>query len=304
MVSRALARALRAAAFLPASLACLAPPSWAQSGAGDVVYVPTPQVVVERMLAMARVGQDDFVIDLGSGDGRIVITAAKQHGARGLGLDLDRVLVGTATRNAWEAGVADRAKFLRHNLFRFDVGEASVVTTYLGPGLMLKLRPKLLKELKPGTRIVSHDYHFGDWAPDQADTLKVPEKKVGTPGLAYVYLWIVPAGVHGLWRLGIDGADGARATHELALVQEYQKFEGVLRLDGKPVQLAQPYLSGTSIRFRVAAGADAAYDFEGRVSGIRMEGTVTVTRGESQETRGWKAERISPPRSAASEPRD
>lgn len=304
MVNRALARALRAAAFIPASLAFLAAPSWAQSGAGDVVFVPTPQSVVERMLEMAGVGKDDFVIDLGSGDGRIVITAAKRFGARGLGLDLDPVLVGTATRNAREAGVGDRAKFLRRDLFQVDVGEATVVTTYLGPGLMLKLRPKLLRELKPGTRIVSHDYHFGEWAPDQRAVLKVPEKKVGTPGLAYVYLWIVPAGVHGIWRLTLGDAGEASPAHELALVQEYQRIEGVLRLGAKPLQLAQPYLSGTDIRFRVTADADTAYDFEGRVNGIRMEGTVTVTRGESQETRGWKAVRVSPPRSAASEPGD
>jgi hypothetical protein len=280
-------------AALAAAALCAVQAASAQSGAGDVVYVPTPQSVVDRMLAVARVESHDLVIDLGSGDGRIVITAAKQYGARGLGLDLDRVLVGNATRNAAEAGVGGKAKFLRRNIFQFDLSDATVVTTYLGPGLMLKLRPKLLRELKPGVRIVSHDYHFGDWAPDEALTLKVPEKKVGTPGLSYVYLWTVPASVHGIWRIEVEGAGGAE-PYELALVQQYQSIEGVLRLDAKPLQLADPQLAGAGIRFGVPAEAGATYDFNGRVSGAEMAGELTISRGESRETRRWKAMRVSP----------
>lgn len=282
---------------------CISARASAQSGAGDVVYVPTPQSVVDRMLAMARVDSNDLVMDLGSGDGRIVITAAKQYGARGLGLDLDRVLVGNATRNATEAGVGGRAKFLRRNIFQFDVSDATVVTTYLGPGLMLKLRPKLLRELKPGVRIVSHDYHFGDWAPDEAVTLKVPEKKVGTPGLAYVYLWTVPASVHGIWRIEVDGAGGAE-PYEIALVQQYQYIEGVLRLNAKPLQLADPQLAGAGIRFGVSADAGATYDFSGRVSGAEMAGELLINRGESRETHRWKAVRISPARPVEPEKSD
>jgi hypothetical protein len=176
-------------------LAWLAPvgAACAQQGVGDVVYVPTPQVVVDTMLRMANVGEGDYLIDLGSGDGRTVITAAKR-GARALGVDLDRHLLGLANEAAQREGVTGRASFREQNLFETDLADATVVTTYLLPEMNLKLRPKILA-LKPGTRVVAHDYHMGDWLPDDRDIPSVPEKKVGAVGLSYIYLWHVPARV-------------------------------------------------------------------------------------------------------------
>src|ERR1043166_720269 len=170
----------------------------AQEGAGDVVYVPTPQVVVDRMLEMAKVGPGDYIIDLGSGDGRIVITAAKRYGARGFGVDLADVLLERRNSVAKAEGVADRAQFFKQNLFETDLSKATVITSYLLPEMNEKLRPKILK-LKPGTRVVAHDYHMGEWYPDETDTLRVPEKIVGSPGKSFLYMWLVPAPTAGQW---------------------------------------------------------------------------------------------------------
>jgi SAM-dependent methyltransferase len=148
----------------------------------DVIYVPTPQEVVHAMLTAAKVTKNDVVYDLGCGDGRIVITAAKEFGARGIGIDIDPQRIKEANENAVKAGVTDKVKFLLQDLFESDFREASVVSLYLLPSLNLKLRPKLLKELKPGSRIVSHAFDMGDWAPEQ--TIDVDGRTV--------YLWIVP----------------------------------------------------------------------------------------------------------------
>ena len=153
-----------------------------QEPSRDVPYVPTPQIVVDKMLDIAAVTKDDVVYDLGSGDGRIVITAAKKYGVRGVGVDIDPVRVKEANANAVLAGVADRVKFFEQDLFKTDLKEASVVTLYLLPEVNLRLRPKLWKELKPGTRIVSHAFDMGDW---------VPEKTVQVEGRT-IYYWVVP----------------------------------------------------------------------------------------------------------------
>ena len=150
--------------------------------ARDVPFVPTPQQVVDRMLEVAKVGPNDLVYDLGSGDGRIVIAAAKKHGARGVGIDIDPRRVADGKRNAREAGVADRIEFREGDLFNADISDATVVTLYLLSAINLQLRPKLLAELKPGTRIVSHAFGMGDWKP-------LATEKIGTSTL---YLWIVP----------------------------------------------------------------------------------------------------------------
>jgi ribosomal protein L11 methylase PrmA len=150
--------------------------------ASDVPFVPTPDAVVARMLTLAKVGPKDVVYDLGSGDGRIVIAAARQHGARGVGIDIDPERVKEARLNARQAGVAHRVEFREGDLFKADIGEASVVTLYLLPRINLELRPKLLRELRPGTRIVSHGFDMGDWQP--AATARV--------GGNIVYYWVVP----------------------------------------------------------------------------------------------------------------
>ena len=149
----------------------------------DVPYVPTPTEVVEEMLRVANVGKNDVIYDLGSGDGRIVITAAQKYGARGVGIDINPVRIGEARENALKAGVTDRVKFLQQDLFETDIREATVVTLYLLPSVNLKLRPKLLRDLKPGTRIVSHAFDMGDWK---------PEKTIDVNGRT-IYYWTVPA---------------------------------------------------------------------------------------------------------------
>lgn len=152
----------------------------------DVVYVPTPEVVVQKMLDLAQVKKTDILYDLGSGDGRIVITAAQKIGTRGIGIDIDPERIRESNENAKKAGVTDRVKFLQQDLFTTDLREATVVTLYLLPTLNVKLRPKLFKELKPGTRIVSHDFDMGEWKPEQVVKVKGPQRE------HTVYFWRIP----------------------------------------------------------------------------------------------------------------
>ena len=181
---------LRTLTVCSALITALAVPAAAQSTATatpalrtpDVIFVPTPQEVVDAMLEVAKVSKSDVVYDLGSGDGRIPVTAAKKYGARGVGIDIDPQRVKEANANAQSAGVTDKVKFLNQDLFTSDIGEASVVTLYLLPSLNVKLMPKLMKELKPGTRIVSHAFDMGDWKPEQ--TLNVNGRTV--------YYWTIP----------------------------------------------------------------------------------------------------------------
>src|SRR5215210_3841749 len=196
--SHNVARASRFAAAL--LLSCLAiTPALAQDY-GDTPYVQTPQNVVDRMLEVAKVNARDYVIDLGSGDGRMVITAAQRYGARGFGVDLDRRLVTLSNRNAAKAGVADRAVFYERDIYETDLSPASVVTIYLLPEVNLMMRPKLLSMLKPGSRVVSHDYDMGEWPPDLTFTMDAPGKTVGREQKSKVFYWVVPARAAGKWR--------------------------------------------------------------------------------------------------------
>ena len=198
----------------------------------DVPYVTTPGNVVEAMMSLANVGSKDFLLDLGSGDGRIVITAVSKHGARGMGVEIDPRLVRLANDNAKKAGVAERAKFVEQDLFATDLAQASVITMYLLPDVNLKLRPGLLK-LKPGTRIVSHDWDMGDWAPDRKVVVDVPDKKLGLRKESTLMLWKIPVQVGGEWRAG---------KHlSLDLAQKYQK------LAGKVVYRGQTYTDATGV---------------------------------------------------------
>ena len=187
--------------------AVLCAPLLAFAQAADVPYVPTPQNVVEAMLEIAKVGPDDFVIDLGSGDGRIVITAAKKYGARGFGVELDGALVSDARREAERQGVQGRAQFLAQNLFITDIDRATVLTSYLFPQINIQLVPKIFAELKPGARVVSHEFDFGKWKPDAQVTVPVPNKRYGPPQ-SDVLLWIVPANAAGRWRWQFAAATG------------------------------------------------------------------------------------------------
>ena len=188
----------------------------------EVPYVTTPDNVTMAMLQMARVNAQDFVIDLGSGDGRIVIAAANKFGARGLGVEIDPSLVKKSRDNAVAAGVADRVEFREEDLFKTDLSVASVVTMYLLPDVNLELRPKLLA-LKPGVRVVSHDWDMGDWTPDRTLTLDVPDKPIGREKVSRVLLWIVPARISGAW----CSASRAKGV-TLDLDQKFQQVRGAL----------------------------------------------------------------------------
>ncbi len=253
-------------------------------------YVPTPQVVVDEMLRMARVGANDFVIDLGSGDGIIVLTAAQKHKARGFGVDIDPELVKLANNEAKKRGIADRAGFHVMDVHKTDLSKASVVTLYLLPGMMLELRQKIYTELKPGTRVVSHDYSFGDeWLPDEQYTWDVPEKeKVNGVPRATVYLWIIPAKVAGRWR--VDLAAPASTQYDLTLKQAFQSLEGTVTGGGaKAVRLSHSRLVGEDITFALPAAGDY-HLFKGKVSGGRMEGGVQLARGKGVAR--WTATRL------------
>jgi methylase of polypeptide subunit release factors len=265
----------------------------AQEGQGDVVYVPTPQVVVETMLTMAKVGPKDFVIDLGSGDGRIVITAAKKFGARGFGVDLDEVLLKRAVDSAKREGVSDRAQFIEQNLFETDLSKATVITSYLLPEMNEKLRPKIL-QLKPGTRVVAHDYHMGEWQPDDNDTLSVPEKTVGNPGTSYVFMWFVPANAAGKWQMTVPVAARTLSV-DLDFSQRYQMLSGTARINGRDAQIQGARLRGEDVTFWLTLGSGAAavrHEFVGRVQGDTINGTLRVHAGKRVDQTVFSAKRV------------
>lgn len=252
-------------------------------------YVPTPQVVVDEMLRIGRVGAGDFVVDLGSGDGIIVLTAAARLKARGFGVDIDPELVKLANAEAKKRGVADRASFHVQDVFKADISKATVLTLYLLPGMMVDLRPKVFGELKPGARVVSHDYHFGDWQPDDQYTWDVPEKeKVNGVPRATVYLWIVPARVAGRWRISVEAP--ANESYELTLRQNFQNVDGTVAGGAvKGGKLTQSRLAGEEISFAFTVGGDR-HRFKGRVAGEVMEGVVQLAGGKGGAK--WTARRL------------
>jgi SAM-dependent methyltransferase len=252
-------------------------------------YVPTPQVVVDQMLRMAGVGANDFVIDLGSGDGIIVLTAATQFKARGFGVDIDPELVKLSNAEAKRRGVAERASFQVQDVFKADLSRATVLTLYLLPSMMVSLQSKVFEELKPGTRVVSHDYHFGsDWQADDHITFDVPEKeKVNGVPRATIYLWHVPAKIAGKWQLRIDGAGGGQ--YDLTLRQKFQTFEGTALAGGRTEKLDLAELRGESIRFAFDSGP-GRHVFRGRVAGKTMQGTVELGSGKGAAR--WSATRL------------
>jgi hypothetical protein len=223
---------------LAASVLIAAPAAQATE---EVPFITSPDNVTLEMLRVARVGPTDHVIDLGSGDGRIVITAAKRFGASGLGVEIVPDLVQRSIASAREAGVADRVTFKVQDLFQTDLAPATVVTMYLLTEVNLQLRPALLK-LKPGTRVVSHDWDMGDWKPEQTTVVSVPDKQVGLEKSSKVHLWVVPARVDGQW----CGAGFLRGTG-LHLVQRHQEFEGTL-VRGDRTRKVDGRIDGTTLR--------------------------------------------------------
>jgi len=265
-------------------------PAMAQDGRGDVVYVPTPQIVVDTMLEMAKVGPKDFVIDLGSGDGRIIITAASKRGARGFGVDLDTVLLKIANQNAQKAGVTDKVHFVEQNLFQTDLSKATVITSYLLPQMNLRLRSKVMA-LKPGTRLVAHDYHFGQWDPDEQRDLVVPEKKVGQEGMSYIFFYVVPARVPGKWQ-SLVNIDGRETPMEFTLQQEFQELEGKVDIRDRSADL-RGRLNGETIRM-VAGGRGGVprHEFTGKVDGGTINGMLAIGEGTARKQVQWTAKQV------------
>jgi hypothetical protein len=243
-------------------------PSVGQEGK-DVIWVPTPQSLVERMLQMAGVKPTDYVIDLGSGDGRTVITAAKKFGAQALGIEYNPDMVELARRAAAKEGVSDKAQFQQADIFATDFTKATVLTMYLLPSLNLKLRPTILN-LRPGTRVVSHAFTMDDWQADQVDS---------SDGRT-AYMWIVPAKVGGTWKVDVTGA-GAH-TYEATFNQTFQNVAGSAKADNKTIQLSNGKLRGDNITFSLDDGTRR--DFSGRVVGNKIEGTVKGGGAESKFT--------------------
>jgi SAM-dependent methyltransferase len=216
----------------------------------EVPFITSPDNVTLEMLRIAGVGPRDHVIDLGSGDGRIVILAAKRFGATGLGVEIVPELVTKSIASARDAGVADRVEFRVQDLFKTDLSKASVITMYLLPEVNMQLRPALLA-LRPGVRLVSHDWDMGDWKPDQVTVVAVPDKKVGLEKSSKIQLWVVPARVEGHW----CGRGFLRGT-ELRLVQKHQEFEGTL-VRGERTRNVDGRIEGTTLRTSAASAGRA-----------------------------------------------
>jgi SAM-dependent methyltransferase len=222
----------------------------------DAPYVVTDNDVVDVMLSIADVRPDERVVDLGSGDGRIPIAAARTRGARGLGVDIDPARVREATANAAAAGVGHRVQFRREDLFQTPLGDADILTLYLSQDINIRLRERILAEMRPGTRVVSHDFDMGEWRADQ-------RQQVGT---ANVYLWVVPARVSGRWAMNLGGQNAV-----LTIDQRYQQFLGALEIGGQTARIEQGRINAGNVRFILRLGGQRRV-FEGRLQGNQLVG--------------------------------
>ncbi|MBI1845448.1 MAG: class I SAM-dependent methyltransferase [Candidatus Rokubacteria bacterium] len=243
----------------------------------DVPYVTTPQAVGDEMLTLAAVTASDTVYDLGSGDGRLVIAAARDFGARGVGVEIDPKLIQQSRENAQRAGVAARTEFVWEDLFKVSVAPASVVTLYLLQELNLKLRPRLLAELAPGARVVSHNFHMGEWAPDRTRRVRAPD------GFHSVYLWVIPADAGGAWTL----TSGERAW-TLTLRQRYQDLEGEL-VTGDGRRPVTGRVAGRDVELTADAPGPATLRLHGRLDGDTARGTIEA--GVPEAPAPWSARR-------------
>src|SRR5262245_54367736 len=273
-MSRAISRSLASA--LAVAMLAAAPAAYAQKAdykphvgqqGKDVVWVPTPDEVVERMLTMAQTKPEDFVVDLGAGDGKIAIAAAKKFGARSMGVEYNPDMVAFAQKNAQAAGVVGKAQIVHGDIFVTDFTQATVLTMYLLPSLNMKLRPQILA-LRPGTRVVTHAFNMEDWEPDESTDVDGRR----------VYFWVVPANVAGRWGMELSGS----STDKLSLNfdQRFQKIEGVAYLGSVLAGLREPRLSGFRISFAYVDGKGVRRDFAGRVTGSSMEGTFRADNGQ------------------------
>ena len=253
-------------------------------------YVPTPQIVVDEMLKLANVTAKDFVVDLGSGDGRMIISAAKTFKANGLGVDIDPKLVELSNKEARAQGVGDRAKFIEQDMFKADLSKATVVTLYVLPDFMEKLRPKLIAEMKPGTRIVAHDYYMSEWYPDRRIELTVPEKKAANgTDKAYLYLWVVPSVVSGQWCMNFDLGTGKPQWVVLSFNQRYQMLAAAAESVLASLNIESPTLKGDEIDFFLTIGT-TNYRFTGKVQGDKLEGAAVSAT--SPKPIPWRANKV------------
>lgn len=239
----------------------------------DVIFVPTPQPVVDAMLRLASVQPGEMVYDLGCGDGRAVITAARDFQAKGIGVDIDPQRISESRQNAQTAGVTDRVEFKQEDLFQMNFSDADVLFLYLLPTLNVRLRPRILDETKPGTRVVSHAFSMEEWEPDERTTVAGKT----------VYFWVVPAKVAGEWRVTLPS--GEEAT--LSLTQEFQKVTGSLKTKDRSSPLSDAKLKGSTLTFRFGNGADAG-EGELKLDGSQLTGEVK--RGGASPER-WTARR-------------
>ncbi len=240
----------------------LSSPVSAQPRGLDVPYVPTPENIVDAMLRLAKPGPQDFLIDLGCGDGRLPITAAKQFGTRGLGIDLNPVRIIEAKANAEKAAVTDKVEFLLGDLFEADFSRATVLTLYLLPQINMQLRKQILA-MKPGTRVVSHAFDFEDWEADVAEQ----------HGVRRVYFWVVPAKVSGWWSGTVDGVD-----FEVELKQHFQKLSGVSRAGELRAPIEAGRVSGEIVSFEARLGEGRQKVLAGRLEGMSIVGDGWVLK--------------------------
>jgi predicted O-methyltransferase YrrM len=246
----------------------------------DVGYMPTPYEIVEKMLNMANVRNSDMVYDLGCGDGRVVVMAAKERGATGVGIDLDPVRIRESEENARKAGVADRVRFLQQDLFKTEIGDATVVMIYLWPEVNIRLRPKLFAELKPGTRILSHNHDMGEWKPDQYAEISKHR----------IYFWVIPANIAGSWTWPMKmGSRTADVT--LRLNQNFQKITGTFTIENSTVPITRTKLSGSRLSLSAEPlinGKKVTLKLAARAEGNTLHGTMEKA-ANSMTT--WNAER-------------
>jgi SAM-dependent methyltransferase len=236
-------------------------PAIAQESSSSAPFVTTPDEVVAEMLALAGTGRDDYVIDLGSGDGRIVIAAARRFGARGLGVDLDEKLVAMSRENARDAGVAGRTEFRVQDALQTDLSGASVVTIYLLPQLIKELQPRVLGQMRPGSRVVTHAFYMQSWKPDAVRKVRLSQRHDRQGDESMIYLWIVPAQVRGAWQ-----AEDWR----LRIDQNFQEIEIEAQSGGRPLVVRNAKLRGDAIEF-----SGDGFAFSGRVAGDRIAGQMT-----------------------------
>lgn len=270
----------------------------------------TPDDVVAEMLKMADVDKDDVLYDLGCGDGRIVITAVKEMGCRGVGIDIDPIRIKESRENAIEAGVSDRVEFVLRDLFEADISQATVVTLYLLSKVNLRLRPKIFRELNPGTRVVSHDFDMGKWNPDESKYMN--DDNDDFP-LAYnpfepnsfvlgsnwdrhnVYLWVMPANVTGVWKWIMPTISG-NTQYSLEIEQTFQEIKGKAYEGSSsiPVSIKDGKIRGDTLEFtleRKLKECTERINFKGSVKGHTMEGSVSIA-GKPEVKEKWRAERV------------